>query len=427
MSEFLVTNAVPLDGDPVDVEIHDGRIERVVPAGEADPDAVPENRHHDAGGRLVTPPPVEVHTHLYAALTGGLVRWNESNTLAESLAIWEAITDDWDAEGIKERARTAVEWFAAHGITRIRSHVGVDNPPAVEAMLELREAVSDLVEIQLVAFPHAFVTDETTHRQLERALELGVDVVGGMPHGEHTRELGVEHVGTIMDLAERYDRPVDVHVDQTDDPGSRFTEVVAAEALQRGIGDRVTASHATAMHSYPNAYADDLCRLLAESGVSVVTNPMTNAVLQGSHDDYPRRRGHARIDELRERGVTVGVGHDGVIDTSHAYGDGDPLKTLFLLLHYAHMAGRTDVPTLWEMLIEANAEIYGVDESYGLREGAEGSLVVYDAPGPHDAVRTVAPRTLVLRDGDPLARTERRTYLETDDGRREVTFDYAGG
>ena len=428
MSDFLVTNAATLDGDAVDVEIRDGRIDRILPANSGDPDEFDADQHYDANGRLVTPTLTEIHTHLYAALTAGLERWNQSNTLEESLAIWEEITtsDAWTKDEIKNRARTAVEWFAVHGVTRIRSHVGIDNPPALEAMLEVRDEVSDIADVQLVAFPHDFVREDTGLVELEEAIEMGADVIGGMPHGENTRELGVEHVEILMDLAEEYDRPMDLHVDQTDDPNSRFTEVVAAEALDRDLGDRTAISHATAMHSYPNAYADKLCRLLAKSGVSIVTNPMTNAALQGSYDDYPRRRGHTRIDELLEKGVTVGMGHDGVIDTSHIYGDGDPLKTLFVLLHYGHMSGRSDVATLWNMIVSANSEIFGADpEEHELREGAEGSLVVFDAPDSFNALRTIAPRTLVLRDGKPLARSERNSYLETAEGRRPVDLDYS--
>jgi len=243
---------------------------------------------------------------------------------------------------------------------------------------------------------------------LREAVEMGVDVVGGIPHNEHTREDGVKDVKIAFDLAERYDRRIDLHIDETDDPGSRFTEVLASEAIKRDMGDRTTASHTTAMHSYPNSYASKVTALLAESGATVVTNPPDNSVLQGRYDDYPRRRGHTRIDELREAGVSVGVGHDSVMDPWYHYGVGDPLDAAFVLLHYAHMSGRGDVEPIWDMLTHANAEVFGVD-AYGLAEGNEGSLVVYDSPDGFNALRTQAPRRLVLRDGRPIARTEPAT------------------
>lgn len=251
---------------------------------------------------------------------------------------------------------------------------------------------------------------------------MGLDIVGGIPHIENTREKGVQHVQTIVDFAEKYQKPLDPHIDETDDPQSRFTEILASEALERGIGNRTTASHVTAMHSYSNAYADKLIRLIADSGMSVITNPLSNAVLQGRYDDYPRRRGHTRIDELQEAGVTVGVGQDDIVDLFHLYGDGDPLKTAFVLLHYAHMNGHEDVPTLWDMLTNANASIFGVD-NYGINEGAEGSIVVYDGRSPFDVLRTQSPRTLVLNKGRFVARTQQTTEIVWDGEQTAVDFD----
>jgi cytosine deaminase len=207
-------------------------------------------------------------------------------------------------------------------------------------------------------------------------------------------------------MAEKHDLKVDFHIDETDDPNSRYTEVLSTEANYRGIGDRTTASHVTAMHSYPNAYADKLARSLAESGVSVITNPLSNSVLQGRYDDYPKRRGVTRLDELTEAGVAVGIGHDDIGDSANPYGDGDPVKVLYFLAHFAQKNRLDDAKQLWEMLLRNNAEIYGIDpEESTLTEGTEGSVVVYDAPSAFETVRTVAPRTLVMRDGEPLAKT----------------------
>jgi cytosine deaminase len=310
-------------------------------------------------------------------------------------------------------------------VTRIRTHADTTDHSltTVEALLELRQNVEDIVNVQVVAFPQDGILSDENHEELLReAIEMGVDVVGAIPHNEHTREDGVESVRLACDLAERHDLPLDLHIDETDDPGSRFTEVLASEALKRGIGDRTTASHTTAMHSYNNAYADKVISLLADSGVDVVTNPPDNSVLQGSYDDYPRRRGHTRIDELRDAGVTVGIGHDSVLDPWYHYGVADPLDAAFILVHYAHMAGRGDVPTLWEMLTEANASVFGASD-YGLEAGNEGSLVVFDSPDPFNALRTRAPRTLVVRDGDPIAETEpSSTEVMRADESRTVDF-----
>lgn len=430
MADYIVTDGRTLAGERVDVEVRDGTVDRLVPAGEGDPGAFPAGRRSDAAGRLVTPPLIEPHLHLDATGTAGDPRWNESGTLAEGIDIWAEYKRDVAVEDVVERATRTVEWYAAHGVTRIRTHADTTEPSltTVEALLEVRDRVADVVDLQVVAFPQdGLLTDETHEDLLCEALDMGVDVVGAIPHNEHTREDGVESVRIACDLAERHDLPLDLHIDETDDPHSRFTEVLASEALERDLGGRTTASHTTAMHSYNNAYADKLISLLADSGVSVVTNPPDNSVLQGSYDDYPRRRGHTRIDELRAAGVTVGIGHDSVMDPWYHYGVADPLEAAFVLVHYAHMSGREDVSTLWEMLTAANAEVVGAD-GYGLREGGEGSLVVFDSPTPFDALRTRAPRRLVLRGGEPVAETEPgETRVLREDGPSTIDFHREGG
>jgi cytosine deaminase len=423
--EYVVTDATTLAGDRIDVEVRDGRIDRLAPAGEGDPEAFDRDRRHDAGGRLVTPPLVEPHLHLDATLTAGEPRWNDSGTLAEGIRIWADYKESLSKADVKARATRAIEWMAANGITRVRTHADTteETLTGVEALLELREEVSDLVDLQVVAFPQDGVFTRPGHEDLLReAMEMGCDLVGGIPHNEHTREDGVASVTLAMDLAERYGTPLDLHIDETDDPGSRFTEVLASEALKRDVGARTTASHTTAMHSYSNAYAAKLISLLDESGVSVVTNPPDNSVLQGRYDDYPRRRGHTRIDELHDAGVTVAIGHDSVVDPWYHYGVGDQLDAAYVLLHYAHMSGRGDVGTLWRMLTEANASVFGADD-YGLAEGNEGSLVVYDSPDPFNALRTRAPRTLVVREGRVVAETEpRETVVHREGEDRRVDF-----
>lgn len=425
MTQFIVENGRTLDGREVDIEIRNGKIDQLVTAGDGDPDRFDRNQRYNAAGRLVTPPLIEPHIHLDATLTAGEPSWNQSGTLAEGIEVWADRKQALSKKGIKKRATKTIEWLAAHGVTRVRTHADTTEPSltGVEALLELREEVDDLVDLQVVAFPQdGLFTDESHVDRFREAIKMGVDVVGGIPHNEYTKEDGVKDVQTAVDLAERHDLPLDLHIDETDDPQSRFTEVLASEALKRGLGDRTTASHTTAMHSYPNAYADKLIRLIKQSGVNIITNPPDNAVLQGRYDDYPRRRGHTRIDQLRDAGVTVGIGHDSIMDPWYHYGVGDPLDAVFILLHYAHMSGRDDVDILWEMLLQANAEVFGVSE-YGLKEGVEGSLIVFDSPDPFNALRTRAERTLVLKEGHKIAQTvPSETRVHRDGDKRMVDF-----
>ena len=425
MSEFIVTSATTRDNEAVDIEIRDGTIDRIVSAGEGDPTAFDTDQRYDATGLFVTPPLIEPHIHLDAALTAGSPCWNDVGTLAAGIEIWEERKRDLTPSDVTERATKTIEWLAANGVTRVRTHADVteNTLTGFEALLELREEVSDIVDLQVVAFPQDGVfTGGENEDLLREAASMGADLIGGIPHNEHTREEGVKEVETAMEIAQQHDLNIDLHIDETDDPHSRFTEVLASEAFHRDIGHRTTASHTTAMHSYPNAYADTVISLLAKSGVSVLTNPPDNSVLQGRYDDYPRRRGHTRIDQLRDAGVTVGIGHDSVMDPWYHYGNADPLDSAHLLVHYAHMNGYEDVQTIWEMLTESNADVFGA-ESYGLEEGNRGSLVLYRSPDAFNTLRTRAPRALVLRDGQPIAKTEpRETVVERQSGRRTIDF-----
>jgi len=415
MSDLLVQNGLTRNGADVDVVIRNGNIKAVVDAGAADKDAFTESNRVNANGRLITPTFTEPHTHLDSALTVEAAGENETGTLEEGWDKWQDLRDDLTIADVQKRARTAIEWFAANGVTRVRSHVDVtaSHWHAVDALLELREEVADLVDLQLVAFPiDSVVHDPDTYDQIEQALDMGVDVVGGLPHGEHTREAGVEHVRRIVELADAYDRPLDLHIDETDDPNSRFTETLAVEVRKRGLGDRTTASHVTAMHSYPNVYARKVAHLLAEVGISVVTNPLSNAILQGRYDDFPRRRGHTRIRQLRELGVPVAIGQDDIVDSTYQYGDGDPLTAAHVLLHFAHMNQPREVADLWDMLLKESAQTIGVD-TYGLKEGAEGSIIIHGGNDPFDVLRTRAPRALVIKEGTPIAKSEQSTTLLT--------------
>lgn len=408
MNDYILTDCLTRSGVLRDIEIRDGEIDRILSPGGGDPSAFADDRQYDADGRLVTPSLTEPHVHLDSALTAGEPRHNQSNTLLEGIDIWEQARETFDKDDYKRRGKQVLNWFVSKGITRVRSHVfvGYESLPNLEALVELKEEYADLVDLQLVAYPSKPLgsTEQAPRRRFEEAIGMGIDLVGGYPDAEDGYLRGVTHIETVVQLADQYNLPLDVHVDETDDPESRFIEVLAAEAQERGIDEQTTASHATAMHSYPNAYADKLIRQLARSDISVVTNPLINSVVQGRYDTYPRRRGHTRVDELREAGVTVGIGQDDIVDSIYAYGDGDPLTAAFLLVHYAHMNGFQQVEDIWGMLIDANAQIFGSTE-YRIAEGNPASLVVFDGRNPHDVLRRRAPRRLVLKEGKPVAST----------------------
>ena len=415
--DLLLRNARPL-GEPEtrDLGVRDGRL---VPAEHEAP------REIDLGGSLVTPPLVEPHIHLDAVLTAGQPRANESGSLFEGIAIWAERVRDLTVEDVRARAGRVLRWQLANGVQHVRSHVDVCDPElrAVRGLLALREEIGDQLDLQLVAFPQqGILSFDGGSELMRRAISLGVDVVGAIPHFELTRELGVDSVKLAFDLAEEHGLRVDIHCDETDDDHSRFVEVMAAETIRRGMAGRVTASHTTAMHSYNNAYASRLITNLARAGMHIATNPLDNAMLQGRFDSYPVRRGGTRVKELLAAGVTVCIGHDSVLDPWYPLGYGDPLQAAFVLAHLGHLSGASEIAGLFEMLTGAGARALGLDEP-SLRDGAPASLVAFDAPTELDALRLVPPRRLVLRRGEIVARTEpARTTVVWDGKEEEVNF-----
>ncbi|GAA3282227.1 cytosine deaminase [Dactylosporangium vinaceum] len=397
----------------------DLRLDNALVAGETAPRAIaiadgrivsssgPAARTIDLGGRLVTPPLVEPHIHLDAVLTVGQPRPNVSGSLFEGIAVWAERVKELTVEDVKARAAQALRWQLANGVQAVRSHVDVCDPElrALRGLAELREEVRGTIDLQLVAFPQQGILSYDGGRDLmRRAVGLGVDVIGAIPHYELTREDGVESVRFAFALADEHGLRVDIHCDETDDEHSRFIEVMVAETIRRGLTGRVTASHTTAMHSYNAAYAYRLVGNIARAGLHMVTNPLDNAVLQGRFDTGPVRRGHTRVKQLQEAGVNVCIGHDSIMDPWYPLGYGDPLQAAFVLAHLGHMSGDAELRRLIDMITVNPAAALGL-EDYGVREGGPADLVVFDAPSEVDAVRLVAPRYLVLRAGREVART----------------------
>jgi cytosine deaminase len=419
MIDLILRNARVAGQDGLaDLHIDQGRI---VDAG-AGQDAA---EVIDLAGRLVTPPLVEPHIHLDAVLTVGQPRPNVSGSLFEGIAVWADRVADLTYADVQARVRQVLRWQLACGVQHVRSHVDVCDPElrALRALIDLRAEVKGVIDLQLVAFPQQGILGFDGGRELMRqAVELGADVVGGIPHYELTREDGVESVRFAMALAEEHGLSVDIHCDETDDDHSRFVEVMAAETIRRGMSGRVTASHTTAMHSYNSAYAYRLIRNISRAGLHMVTNPLDNSVLQGRFDTGPIRRGHTRIKELQAAGVNVAIGHDSVMDPWYPLGCGDPLQAAFVLVHYGQMSGDQELRRLIEMITVNPARVLGLPD-YGIRTGGPADLVVFDAPSEADALRLIAPRTLVLRGGKVVARcTPARHTVSWAGTEEQVTF-----
>jgi cytosine deaminase len=411
--------------DLVDLEARGGRFTSVTTH---DPQATgaPADVEIEAAGALVSPPFVEPHIHLDATLTAGEPRWNASGTLWEGIAVWSERKPEVTREDVLDRAEQVLRWQAAHGVLHVRSHCDVTDPRlvALDALVELRERVRDVVGLQIVAFPQeGIVSFPDGEKLLEEAVRRGADVVGAIPHFEDTREDGVRSIEVAVDLAERYGRLVDAHCDEIDDEHSRFVEVLATQALRRGMGERVTASHTTAMGSYGGAYAFKLQRLLSRSGINLVSNPLINLALQGRFDTYPKRRGLTRVKEMLAAGVNVAFGSDDVMDPWFPLGTANPMLLAHTGVVAAQMTGQAEIAETFAMVTDRAARVLGLGDDYGIEAGRPASFVVLPASSPMDAIRRqVRPRWVVAHGRVVAAAEAAPTRLHWQGGDVDVDF-----
>ncbi|MEZ3183408.1 cytosine deaminase [Stutzerimonas frequens] len=361
----------------------------------------------DAASNLVVPPFIEPHIHLDATLTAGEPAWNMSGTLFEGIERWGERKALVTHEDTKARAKKTIDMLVDHGIQHVRTHVDVTDPTlsALKSMLEVREETRHLIDLQIVAFPQEGIESFKGGRELmTEAIAMGADVVGGIPHFENTRDQGVSSIKFLMDLAERSGCLVDVHCDETDDPQSRFLEVLAEEARVREMGERVTASHTTAMGSYDNAYCSKLFRLLKLSKINFVSCPTESIHLQGRFDTYPKRRGLTRVAEIDRAGMNVCFGQDSIVDPWYPLGNGNILRILEAGLHICHMLGYEDLQRGLDLITDNSARTLNLGERYGLEVGRPASLLVLSAPDDYEMLRTQGHALLSVRNGEVLMR-----------------------
>ncbi|WP_395401988.1 amidohydrolase family protein [Pseudoduganella sp. UC29_106] len=399
--DLLIRNANLPDGKKgIDIAIEGGRIAATGPALSAQGE-----REIDASGCLVTPPFVDAHFHMDATLSYGLPRVNQSGTLLEGIALWGELKPHLTQEALIERALQYCDWAVARGLLAIRSHVDIcdDRLLAVEALLEVKRRVAPYLDLQLVAFPQdGLLRSPTALANLKRAIAMGVDVVGGIPHFERTMADGAESVRILCEFAAEKGLRVDMHCDESDDPHSRHIETLAAQTHRLGLHGRVAGSHLTSMHSMDNYYVSKLLPLMKESGVAAIANPLINITLQGRHDTYPKRRGMTRVPELMAAGIDVAFGHDCVMDPWYSLGSGDMLEVAHMGLHVAQMTGQQAMRACFAAVTETPARILGLD-GYGLAPGCHADLVVLDAGDAVEAIRLRAARRHVVRRGKVVA------------------------
>lgn len=421
MFDLIIRNAnLPGGRKGLDIGVRDGRIAAVGPRLEGQ-----AGQEINAAGRLVSPPFVDSHVHMDSTLSLGLPRMNDSGTLLEGIALWGELKPLLTQEAVYERAKKLCFWSAARGTLAIRSHVDVcdDRLLAVEALLRLKRDIAPWIDLQLVAFPQdGFFRYGKAEANLRKALKMGVEVVGGIPHFERTMEDGRLSVQALMKIAADEGRMVDMHCDETDDPLSRHIETLTAETLRYGMGGRVAGSHLTSMHSMDNYYVSKLIPLMAEAGIAAIANPLINITLQGRHDTYPKRRGMTRVKELMAAGVRVGFGHDCVMDPWYALGSHDMLEVASMGLHVGQLTGMREIAACFDAVTEMPAKILGL-YGYGLEPGCHADLVVLQAEDEMEAIRLRAERLYVIRRGKVLAQSApRETLVRLGDEAKAVDF-----
>jgi cytosine deaminase len=403
MLDLLIKNANLPDGRVgVDIAADNGRIVEVGPRLEVQAD-----REIDATGRLVSPPFVDSHFHLDSTLSYGQPRVNQSGTLLEGIELWGELKSSLTVDNIKARAGELCRWAIARGTLAIRSHVDVsdDKLVAVMALLELRDEIKPYIDLQLVAFPQdGYYRHGPGAANLERALDLGVDVVGGIPHFERTMAEGAASVKALCEIAAERGLQVDMHCDESDDPHSRHIETLTFHTRRLGLGGRVTGSHLTSMHSMDNYYVSKLLPLMAEARIQVVANPLINITLQGRHDTYPKRRGMTRVKELLEAGVNVAFGQDALMDPWYSMGSYDMLEVAHMGLHVAQMTGVEQMQQMFAAVTTNGAQVMGLKD-YGLEPGCHADMVILQAANPREALRLRPARLFVIRRGTVIAET----------------------
>ncbi len=421
MLDMIIRGATLPDGRAnIDIGIQGGKITAVEPNLQGEAGEV-----INATGRLVTPPFADAHVHMDSTLSLGLPRLNESGTLLEGIALWGELKPHLTVEAIYERAKKLCLWSIARGTLAIRSHVDIcdDRLLAVEALTKLRHDMRPYLDIQLVAFPQdGYLRYPNSAINLQRALDMGVDVIGGIPHFERTMEEGAESVKALMRIAAGRGTRVDMHCDETDDPLSRHIETLTAETVRHGMQGRVAGSHLTSMHSMDNYYVSKLIPLIAEAGVGAIANPLINITLQGRHDTYPKRRGMTRVKELLAAGVPVAFGHDCVMDPWYSFGSHDMLEVASMGLHVGQLTSQADIKSCFAAVTETPAKILGL-QNYGIAPGCDANLVVLQAADAFEAIRISAERLYVIRHGKIIAQAAPRQSRISLNG-AEIAVDF---
>ncbi len=387
-----------------DIGIENGKIKTIA-------DSIKEKGSSEinAMGNLVIPPFIDPHIHLDKVNIVDVVRPNVSGTLQEAIEIIWDKKATYTNEDVVARSEEVIKRAISNGTLKIRTHVDVDTIGGLKPLygvLALKEKYKSVMDLQIIAFPQeAIIKDPGCEQLMWDAMEAGADIVGGMPANENTPEDSKRHIEICFDIAEKYDVDVDMHIDETDDPFYRTLEMLADETIKRGWQGRVTAGHTCALAAYDDHYASYVIEKVKRAGINVITNPVTNLMLQGRKDKQPIRRGITRVKELLEAGVNVSFGQDCIKDTFYPFGSADMLQVALITAHAAQMSLPHEIEKVFDMITYDAAKILRID-NYGIEEGNNADLVILNTDNVKDAIRLQPERLYVIKSGKIIAKSQ---------------------
>ncbi|MBP8791875.1 MAG: amidohydrolase family protein [Lutibacter sp.] len=369
----------------------------------------------DLNGKLVLPPYVDPHLHLdYVYTLSELGQEGAgSGTLFEAIELWPQFKKTLTVESVKRLAMKGIKDEVSQGVQHIRTHIDVTDPnfTALKAMLEMKQDLKDIVDIQIVAFPQEGMYMYKGGLELvEEALKMGADVVGGIPHYEPAREFGEKSVHDIVKLALKYDKMIDVHCDETDDPHSRFVELLNALVYMEDYGSRTTASHTCSFGSADDSYAFRMLDIFQKTKMNFIACPTENAYLQGRQDTYPKRRGLTRVKEFIEYGINVAFAQDSINDPWYPMGNGNMMNILDNGIHLAQIMSSEDVKTNFDLITYNGARCLNIQDSYGIEVGKAANFIVLNENTVYEAMRKRVDVLASVRNGEFLFRRKEMAY-----------------
>ena len=392
--DILIKNARLSDDQSLtDIAIEAGKISKIAPSIEGD--AI---RVIDAEGRVVIPGLVESHIHLDKALIASR-KPNKSGTLKEAIEVTAELKPTFTKEDIYDRAKKVLDMIIPNGVTAIRTHSEFDPAQGFtgfEVILKLKEEYKKFVDIQVVAFPQEGIFKAPgTEAMMHQAMEMGADVVGGIPYNDAAAN---DHIDLIFEIAKKYDKDIDLHQDFADEADHMSIEYLCQKTIDEGYQGRVSVGHLTALHALPEEKLTPILELMAKAEISVMALPATDLHLGARNDEYNVRRAVTPIRKLRDAGVNVCIATNNIRNAFTPYGNGDIFQTAMIAIPVAHLDGADDLPTVLPMITENPAKALKLD-GYGIGEGNKANLVILDTKVVNDAIIDIPTRLFVIKNG----------------------------